>query len=274
MTFPSSPTPPTSLALYGFSFNGFNFGGAGSVYQVMSVDGVESAPNLRVQDDNQGYNDGMFSGTDFYSERTITLVLNIFGDVSNTAQANYHTLRASINPQQTGTSYLQFKASLDADMQWVNARVRKITTPITPDYTYGLITTVLELFCPDPRIYSGVPFTPNTASITVGGSATVTNTGDVTTYPILTVTAASAVSNLVISNSTLGLSLTMKYGLSTSDVLILNTLTRTITLNGVNARNILSSSSVWFGAQSGANTFAVTGTGTATTSVSWYSAII
>ncbi len=274
MTFPSSPTPPTSLALYGFSFNGFNFGGGSSVYQVMSVEGIESAPDLRIQDDNQGYNDGMFSGTDFYSERTITIVLNIFGDATHTAQNNYHTFRASINPQQTGTGYLQFKVSLDAGMQWVNARVRKVTTPITPDYTYGLITTVLELFCPDPRIYSGVPFTPSTASISVGGSAAVSNTGDIITYPTLTVTAASSVSNLVVTNSTLGLSLTMKYALATSDVLVLNTLTRTVTLNGTSARNILSSSSIWFGAQPGSNTFAVTGTGTATTAVSWYSATI
>lgn len=272
MTFPSSPTPPTSLALYGFSFNGFNFGGAGSVYQVMSIDGLESAPDLRTQDDNQGYNDGMFTGVDFYSARTITIVLNIFGSGATSATTNYHTFRAAVNPQQTGTGYLQFYVATDRGMQWVNARVRKVTTPITPDYTYGKIQAVVELFCPDPRIYSGIPFTPSTASISVGGSATVTNTGAVTTWPTITVTGA--VASLVISNTTIGMSLYAKYDLIAGDVAVFNTLARTVTLNGVAARNILGTGSIWFGAQSGANTFTVAGTGSASTGLTWYSANI
>ena len=51
---------PTSLNQYQFSFNGFSFGGAGSVYQIESVDGLEGLPGIRTQDDNRGYNDGMF----------------------------------------------------------------------------------------------------------------------------------------------------------------------------------------------------------------------
>jgi hypothetical protein len=51
--------------LYQFSFNSQAFGGAGSPYQIQSVDGLESLPTIRNQDDNRGYNDGMFTGRDF-----------------------------------------------------------------------------------------------------------------------------------------------------------------------------------------------------------------
>ena len=50
---------------YSLAFNGLVFG-AGTPYPVQSIDGLEGLPELRTQDDNQGYNDGMFSGRDFW----------------------------------------------------------------------------------------------------------------------------------------------------------------------------------------------------------------
>ena len=65
----------TSLNSYGFAWNGFAFGGANSPYQITSADGVEGLPVIRNQDDTQGFNDGMFSGRDFLSGRTVTLTI-------------------------------------------------------------------------------------------------------------------------------------------------------------------------------------------------------
>ena len=59
----------TSLNAYGFAWNGFAFGGAKSPYQITSADGIEGLPVIRNQDDNQGFNDGMFSGRDFFGGR-------------------------------------------------------------------------------------------------------------------------------------------------------------------------------------------------------------
>ena len=56
---------PQVIATYSLSFNGQVFGGVGSPYQVMSIDGLEALPGIRNQDDNRGYSDGMFSGRDF-----------------------------------------------------------------------------------------------------------------------------------------------------------------------------------------------------------------
>ena len=70
----------TSLDLYSFAFNGFVFGGANSPFQILSVEGLEALPQIRNQDDNRGYFDGMFSGNDFYGGRTITITVNTFGN--------------------------------------------------------------------------------------------------------------------------------------------------------------------------------------------------
>jgi hypothetical protein len=58
---------PAVIQQYSFSFNNQVFGGAGSPYQIQSVDGLEALPDIRSQDDNRGYADGMFSGRDFLS---------------------------------------------------------------------------------------------------------------------------------------------------------------------------------------------------------------
>ena len=48
----------TLSQVYSFAFNGQVFGGANSPYQIQSVDGLESLPGIRNQDDNRGYHDG------------------------------------------------------------------------------------------------------------------------------------------------------------------------------------------------------------------------
>jgi hypothetical protein len=70
----------SSLNLYSFAFNGYVFGGADSMHQINSVEGLEALPQIRNQDDNRGYNDGMYSGNDFLAGRTITLTISTFGN--------------------------------------------------------------------------------------------------------------------------------------------------------------------------------------------------
>jgi len=65
----------TALNNYQFGWNGFAFGGTGSPYQITAADGITNLPNIRNQDDTQGFNDGMFSGRDFLGGRTITLTI-------------------------------------------------------------------------------------------------------------------------------------------------------------------------------------------------------
>ena len=284
----------TLTQVYSFAFKNQVFGGAGSPYQILSVDGLESLPGIRNQDDNRGYHDGMFTGRDFLSGRTISIIFNTFGDSNGSAQTNYNTIQSTLLPQTQGTTPLYFKfPNSPTSEQFVDARVRSLRTTVDPNYTYGYITSQVEFFCPDPNYYNNNLQTANmlispalgrtynkTFNYTYGGgSATVTTTisniGWATTYP--TITINGPITNPIVGNSTTGNTLYFTGTYSSSDSLVIDLYNQLITLNGAPARNLLISGT-WFDAPPGNSNFFFTGTGTlaGTTqaTVSWYSAYI
>ena len=261
----------TSLNPYSFAFNGFVFGGASSPYQILQVDGLEALPTLRVQDSDRGYQDGMFSGRDFFSGRTITVTLQIMSGNGLGAQANFNLLQAALQPQQTGTTPLQFQLSVGDNFQYVNARIRKGMSTVDPDYTYGKIKAQYDFFCPDPRYYdyttqtaSMAPTNPlgrsynRTYDLTFGGgtqtqTATVVNSGTTTTYPIITI--YGPVANPVVGSTTSSQALSFNYTMIQSDIISIDLQYKTILLNGNPARNLLKGSSQWFAAAPGTSLF-------------------
>jgi phage-related protein len=279
--------------LYQFSFNGQAFGGAGSPYQIQSVDGLESLPTIRNQDDNRGYNDGMFTGRDFLSARTISIIFNTFASTGASAQTNYNTIQQALLPQVSGTTPLYFRLSNAAGEQVVNARVRALRTVVDPNYTYGYITSQVDFFCPDPNYYDS---TVNSAVMSLGGGlgrvynrtynlvyltgsppyTAVLNSGWATTYP--TITFNGPITNPVFGNFTQGKYLFLNGTFTDTDSVVIDLYNKLVTLNGQPARNLLLGNSVWFDAPPGTNQFFYYGTGTlaGTTSatVTWQSAYI
>lgn len=285
---------PTLTTPYSFYFNGLYFGGEGSPYQILSVDGLESLPGLRVQDDNRGYADGMFSGRDFLAGRIITITFNTFGSGSTSAQENFNTAQQALLPQTSGTTPLYFKLPTSGSAgQFINARVRGLRTTIDPNYTYGWIVSQLELFCPDPKYYNAneqtaqIIYNVNQGRtynrvypLTYGGgtayrTVSVVNNGWATTYP--TITLNGPIVDPSFSNMTTGDTLNFTCNLNAPDVLVVDLYNKLVTLNGQPARNLLSSGT-WFAAQPGSNLFNVNGTyyqaGVTTVTISWNSAYI
>jgi phage-related protein len=280
-------------ANYSFSFNGQVFGGANSPYQVLSVDGLESLPGIRNQDDNRGYNDGMFSGRDFLGGRTVTILFNTFASPGFSAQENYNTIQQTLLPQTSGTTPLYFMLSNNLVEQVIYARVRALQTSINPNYTYGYITSQVEFFCPDPLYYASNEQTADmlfsadlgrtynkTFNYTYGGgSATITttinNAGWAATYP--TITINGPITSPVIGNVTENAQMNFTGTYSSSDFLVVDLYNKLITLNGSPARNTLLTGT-WFSAQPGNNEFYFSGTGTlvGTTKavVTWQSAYV
>lgn len=284
----------TLTQVYSFAFKNQVFGGAGSPYQILSVDGLESLPGIRNQDDNRGYHDGMFTGRDFLSGRTITIIFNTFGDSSGSAQSNYNIIQSILLPQTSGTTPLYFKfPNSPASEQFVDARVRALRTTVDPNYTYGYITSMVEFFCPDPNYYdsnlqtSVMSFSPilgrtynKTFNYNYGGGSsvittTISNIGWATTYPTITITGP--ITNPIVGDLTSGNSLNFTGTYSALDTLEIDLYNQLITLNGSPARNLLISGT-WFDAPPGNSLYYFTGTGTlvGTTqaTVSWYSAYI
>lgn len=258
---------------YSFSFNGQTFGGAGSPYQILSVDGLESLPAIRNQDDNRGYADGMFSGRDFYGGRMISVIFNTFAGNGYSAQQNFNTIQSVLLPQTSGTTPLYFLLPPN-QTQFINARVRALNTTVDPNYTYGYITAQVQFFCPNPlyynnneqtatmaylpptgrtynRIYNLV-YDPSTTEITT----TVTNNGWANTYP--TITLNGPITNPVVGNNTQNAFLQFSGTYTASDLLVIDLYNKLVTLNGLPARNLLVNGS-WFSASPGNNEYYLTG---------------
>ena len=258
---------------YSFSFGGLTFGGNNSPYQILSVVGLEGVPSLRTQDDNRGYADGMFSGRDFYSGRSITITFNVFGDGTNSAQTNFNTLQRFLLPQTSGTTPLYFLLPPN-DTQYIDARVRLFTSVVDPNYTYGYITAQVEFFCPNPAYFSNneqtalLAYTPPTGrvynrtyNLTYGGGSvlittTITNNGWANAYP--TITLNGPITDPVLGNQTQGYALNFTGTYADTDLLVIDLYNKLITLNGQPARNLLISGE-WFWAEPGNNLFYLTG---------------
>ena len=280
---------------YSFAFSGQVFGGTGSPYQILSVDGLEGVPGIRNQDDNRGYADGMFTGRDFYAGRTISMIIQVLGDGSNSAQANLNTLQRYLLPQSQGTTPLYFLLGYGEQEQVIYARVRAFKAQINPDYTYGKIIAQVDFFCPDPSYYNIniqnaiMLFTPPTGRVYNrvydltygGGSSTITttinNTGWANTYPIITINGP--INNPIVGNTTQNKSLHISGDYLESDIIVVDLYNKLITLNENPARNILTSGD-WFWAPPGESQFYFTGDNGSTTVnvtkavVTWQSAYI
>jgi hypothetical protein len=295
----------TSLNTYSFAFNDFVFGGSNSPYQILSLNGLQDLPSIRNQDDNRGYQDGMWTGRDFLSGRTLTFIMTIRGDENNSMQYNLNLLETYLIPQQQGTGVLQFQLPTNA-LQRVNARVRRRAITIDTSYSSGLATATYEFFCPDPRYYDNEEKSTdlNTSPVQTGrtynrvytatetpganpyqtgmyfgggaGAANlITNDGWTTTYPVITVQGPAI--NPMIVNVTAGYFLLIDGTIGTSDTLVLNTDLRTVTVNGVARRALLNNASTWFAAPPGTSyyTFSATGTdGNTACVVTWRNAYI
>ncbi len=282
------------LNYYQFQFGSFQFGGAGSPFQIIDVDGLAGLPDLRTQDDNRGYADGMFSGRDFLSGRTIIMTVHIFAGNGLSAQQNLALFQAAIDPQETGTTALNFQLSATDTEKVISCRVRGRKVVIDPEYTYGFIRTQITFYCPDPRYYSATASVLSLAPTAAGGrtynrvydlvypaftptaSGSVVNAGWTATYP--TITIVGPATNPVITNVATGQSLTIAVTMLATDTLVIDLLNKTITLNGSTARNLLTTTSQWFGFAPGSSTINFNATtytaGVTSATVSYRSAYI
>lgn len=264
----------TLIAQYSFSFNNLVFGGAGSPYQIQSVDGLEAIPGIRSQDDNRGYADGMFSGRDFLASRTISIIFLCLGTETATAQENFNVIQRALLPQTFGTTPLYFQLSGDAGTQVINARVRNFQSSVDPNYTYGYIVAKVDFFCPNPayfntntqtallqylqptgRVYNRV-YNLVYDPATLVKTTTVSNNGWYEAYPVITL--YGPITDPILGNETTNNYLYFDVAMTGVDVLVVDLYNKLITLNGVSARNLLLTGT-WFAAPPGNSIFTLEG---------------
>lgn len=232
---------------YTFDFNNLTIGN-GTPFVITNIEGLGGTPALRIQDDNRGYLDGSYTGHDFYDERTIYIDVTVLEGDGKSAAENYLDLQSAFAPQSLGYYYdptsqtpaadllkeMFFKLngapqfSGDTGERAIWCRSRGLTTPISPEFTYGYIQTRIMLTAPDPRYYT------LTTQSSASNAVTTVNHGWATSCPIINIASVNLTQGYI--DDAEGPIMWFS-GLTIGDELIVDLLTRTIYVNGVPARN-------------------------------------
>jgi phage-related protein len=88
-----------------------------------------------------------------------------------------------------------------------------------------------------------------------GGQSSFVNSGNVTVFPVITLSGQML--NPQIINITTGQTISLNYYMGSSDVVVIDTDTRAVTLNGNAARNLLANTTEWFGFAPGTTTVGI-----------------
>lgn len=265
---------------YTITFAGLTVGN-GTPYQIMGLEGIEDLPDLRSGDTVRAFADGEVPGLDLLAGRTITLELAVFDSGVGDFFANVERVKAMSVP---ATSESAFVYQLPGrNPRALLARARRRSLPVTDEYQFRKGKAVIEWHATDPRIYdqsftSTVVGLPSAAtgltfnatapfvfgSAGTGGSVLVTNSGNFPA-PWVAVITGPVTNPSVTAN---GLGLTFNGTVNAGETLVVDSLARSVLLNGTASRNNwVAAASVWWALPPGNTTVqfnATSGTGTLT----------
>lgn len=248
-----------------------------------------SMPEIRTSSGLYSGRDGGYIGAQFYGMRTLSLVGRVFGQDIVEVEAKRRALQDALRTKSitmrvvtnAGNAYLIYCNLLRFDM------------PIKRDV--NIAPFKIELLAADPIIYDDTAGAALHATVNkaIGGgyvypvvypvlwsagqgNTTVTNAGNTTVYPIITLTGS--MHDPVIYNNTTGKLLRLS-GLTTNagDTVVIDTKERTVLLNGGSIFDKVSADSQFWGLVVGQNVLALgsnDGNDTVSADVMWRSGYI
>jgi len=225
--------------------------GTGTPYRLAALRGWDDLPPLDLADVPRPSADGAWPGSIYSGERTIETDLNIVSDTS-TYPAVLAALRAATAPSG-GEQPLVIRMG----GQMLQCGVRCTGRVVNTDgYALGADRVALKWTASDPRRYSATASVATTpppiagsgfswpvtwplswGSSGSGGTVYVTNSGDWATPVLLTITGP--LTTPAVYRQDTGDVLELAVTLAASDVVIIDTLADTVTLNASPAKNLL-----------------------------------
>ena len=221
----------------------------------LTSENLGSGPEPRVSSEGRPQGDGSVNRTRYWGPRLVELV----GYVQGASRAdrtlgieelrNLFTLRAD--------HVLTFTPADGIARQLAVVVASKFDAPVDGDP--GVLEWAVTLEAPDPRLYRT---TPIVISNTASGTLAATNTDRAPT-PVVLSLHGPATTLALITNTTTGETLAFNDAtLGGSDVLVVDTGARTVTLNGAAAPQLIDTpANTWLELQPGPNVLSVTGTG-------------
>jgi Phage tail protein len=242
-----------SLSVFQLSYQGLTIGD-GTDFEIKTLDGLESLPDIVNPDVKVDRDQGLYAGTYTAGGRLIAIEYEVHAGTDAAFRADLDALGAALAPIALTEQPLAFLLPGMVQLgrqSYVRPLTRACVVDI--DYTHRIARGVMHLFATDPRLYdvtlnsqtAGLPagnggLTWPTAwpiswgSAGAGGLLTCTNAGTFESRPVLTITGP--IDNPTISNLTTGQSFTLAITLIGGDSLVIDMRAKTVVLNGTASR--------------------------------------
>lgn len=225
---------------------------------VLSVDGLDTAPLRTSTDEHQGM-DGTYIDSPFVSARTIVISGNLYTDPDDT-DTLLNQLRADYTKDDVRPFYFQLPGQ---STKFINCQGGGFRYSIDGGRRAGMTSVQATLVAEDPYIYDANPTSATVSVPTLsilgtsfnalfnlgfGGAlpnfgATVTNQGNHTAYPLITITGP--VTNPVLVDSYSGTTMALNVTLTAGDILVIDTRLKSIVLDGTVSRRTALSGRQW-----------------------------
>lgn len=225
--------------------------GTGTVYRLNTLTGWDDLPPLDLADVPRPNADGAYLGSMFAQERVVTADIIITTDPASYPAA-LAALRAATVPAAAETAL-----AIQWGGQKLQAGVRCTGRVAGGDgWALGIDKVALRWIATDPRRYSTTlqtvtcapptssggatwPFTwPVTwSSLGTGGTVNVVNSGDYNTPPVITI--VGPLTTPFVARQDTGDVLEFNTTLTASDIIVVDVLADTVTLNGAPAKSLL-----------------------------------
>ena len=245
--------------------------GDGTDFEIKTIDGLESLPDIVQPDLKIDRDQGMYAGLYTAGGRLIAIEYEVHASTDAQFRADLDTLGTALAPIGTVEQPLAFLLPGMAQLGR-QSYVRPLTRAciIDVDYSHRIARGVMHLFATDPRLYDvtlnsqsvGLPASNGGTSWPVvwplswgsagaGGLLTCTNAGTFEARPVLTITGP--IDNPTITNLTTGMSFTLAITLAPGDTLTIDMKARTVILNGTASRRGNATVAQWWSIIPGAN---------------------
>ena len=205
-------------------------------YWILSVTGWDDLPEIDSGNAPRSARHGSWPGRDYAQERTVEAVLAISDDATGFATSR-RDMRRLLNVSEDGS---QLDLVIRTDSETLRAKAKVQSRQMPPDhYSQGFVQVSVRWVCADPRRYD---LQQQSVTIAPGGAEFVVNDGDIATSPLLKINGP--VVNPVVTNETLERILRFDITLADGEQLIVDTDAGTVTLDGDDRMDTLSSLSV------------------------------
>ena len=270
---------------YEMEFRGLLMGGT-TDYSITGIDGLLGLPDIVSADQGRLRRHGLRAGDDFLQGRSVVVAMEVYASTEAGYTTAIQELKEALRPGVAEVPLVFRLPSVAGGSPFrVDARVRRVSWPVTLGHFFRRDEITVEFYSTDPRLYAnslstdsatlptaggGLSFdaTPDFSfgATSTGGELSLTNSGAWQTPVVFRIDGPVQTPRII--HNGLDKELELDLTVATGDYVLLDSESRTVLLNGTASRySSLDSSSEWFDLEPGLNQISFRGATTAAGSI-------